>query len=187
MAGGHNGGVDALVEVGLGLDYGALRLERTTESWLVAGSELRWLVAQCLDSTVSEVEQIGSSSVVGLLAKPIIDLAIGLSAHGDLPAVTSRLEAAGWVYRGDAGDEGGHVFVLEARPWHRVAHVHVVEHGGAQWRNYLRLRDLLRSSPAARERYEAVKRQLAEEHGDDRAAYTDGKSDVVTALLHSAK
>jgi GrpB-like predicted nucleotidyltransferase (UPF0157 family) len=75
------------------------------------------------------------------------------------------------------------VFVLEARPWHRVAHLHVVEHDGVQWRDYVRFRDLLRSSAAARGRYEAVKLMLVDEHGEDRTAYTDGKTDVVRSLL----
>jgi GrpB-like predicted nucleotidyltransferase (UPF0157 family) len=168
---------------GLGLDYGKLRLDRTTESWVIAGSSLRDRVAESLEGVAACVEQIGSSSVPGLVAKPIVDLAVGLSVRHDLAAVSRRLEAAGWIYRGDAGENGGHVFVLEARPWHRVAHVHVVQYGGAQWLNYLRLRDLLRRSSEARDQYGAVKLRLAQEHGDDRKAYAEGKSAVVRALL----
>ena len=97
--------------------------------------------------------------------------------------MSGTLQASGWIYRGDAGANGGHVFVLEARPWHHVAHLHVVDHGGEQWRNYLQLRDLLRRSPDARARYESVKRQLANEIGDDRKAYTDGKTGIVGELL----
>ena len=88
--------------------------------------------------------------------------------------------------RGDAGANGGHVFVLETNPCNRVAHVHVVDYDGEQWRNYLRLRDLLRRSSTARARYESVKQQLASEFGDDRTAYTDGKTNVVNMLLHEA-
>lgn len=176
--------MDALTAEGLGLDHDVVRLARTTDGWIVAGSELRSRVAETLDGVAVGVEQIGSSSVLGLLAKPIVDLAVGIARPADLAAVTSRLEGAGWIYRGDAGESGGHVFVLEARPWHRVAHLHVVEHGGAQWQDYVRFRDLLRASPEARVRYEAVKLRLAAgEHGNDRAAYTDGKSAVVSSLL----
>jgi GrpB-like predicted nucleotidyltransferase (UPF0157 family) len=119
--------LEALTDAGLGLDYHELRLDRATQRWVAAGSSLRDQVAAILEDDAAGVEQIGSSSVVGLLAKPIIDLAVGLSEHHDLGAVRGRLEAAGWIYRGDAGDDGGHVFVLEARPWHRVAHLHVVD------------------------------------------------------------
>ena len=54
-----------------------------------------------------------------------------------------------------------------------------------QWRDYLRLRDLLRASPSAREQYSAVKRRLIEVSGNDRSAYTTGKSDVVRGLIGS--
>jgi GrpB-like predicted nucleotidyltransferase (UPF0157 family) len=98
--------------------------------------------------------------------------------------VTARLRADGWIYRGDAGDQGGHIFVLESRPWHRVAHLHVVDHDGDQWRAYLRFREVLRRSPQARERYEAVKLRLAAQRPIDRRAYTNGKTAVVTSILY---
>ena len=79
------------------------------------------------------------------------------------------------------------MFLLVARPGRRLAHVHVVDHEGEQWRNYLALRDLLRRSPAARARYEAVKQQLWDEVGDDRDAYTEGKTAVIRSLLDEAR
>jgi GrpB-like predicted nucleotidyltransferase (UPF0157 family) len=175
--------VESLTNVGLGLEYHALRLDRTTDDWVRAGSRLRDRVVAVLGGEAAGVEQIGSSSVVDLLAKPIIDLAVGVSDPHDITGVTAGLEAAGWIYRGNAGDQGGHVFVLEARPWFRVAHAHIVEHGGSQWLDYLRLRDLLRESAAARACYSAAKTRLAEELGDDRKAYTEGKTEVVRSLL----
>lgn len=179
--------MEILTAAGLGLDYDSIRLERTTDAWLVAGTELRNRVAEILEDVVADVELVGSSSVLGLLAKPITDLAAGMTADQDLSPVTTRLEGAGWIYRGDAGENGGHVFVLETRPWHRVAHLHVVEHDGSQWQNYLRFRDLLRRSPDARERYEAEKLRLADLDPADRKAYTVGKTEVVTSLIRSAE
>ncbi len=108
--------VEALTDAGLALDHYELRLDRTTERLVAAGSSLRDHVAAILEDDAAGVEQIGSSSVLGLLAKPIIDLVVGLSRHHDLGAVRTRLEAEGWIYRGDAGDHGGNVLVLEVRP-----------------------------------------------------------------------
>ncbi len=181
-----------LAAAGLGLDYEDLRLAPASEAWLAAGTGLRERVAGLLADYPAEVELIGSAAVPGLLAKPIIDLAVGIagpapdavSNAGLLPAgVLASLVADGWIYRGDAGNDGGHVFVLETRPWHRVAHLHLVERGGEQWRNYLRLRDLLRRCPEARARSQAVKLRLAGRQPVDRRAYTSGKTDVVTELL----
>lgn len=116
-------------------------------------------------------------------AKPTIDLAVGPAADDDFPHVAATLMDVGWIYRGDAADKGGHVFVLETRPWHRVAHLHAVTLHAEQWSNYLRFRDLLRSSPEARGRYETVKLRRAAKHTEDREAYTAGKTEVVTSLL----
>jgi GrpB-like predicted nucleotidyltransferase (UPF0157 family) len=179
--------VDFLTAAGLGLDHGDLRFGRTTTAWLDAGAQLRTRVAEALDGLAADVQPVGSASVLDLLAKPIIDLAVGLVALETLPPVRARLEAGGWIYRGDAGDQGGHVFVLESRPWHRVAHLHVVDHDGDQWRAYLRFRDVLRGSPEARERCEAVKLTLAARRPVDRTAYTEGKTGVVTSLLRQAR
>lgn len=175
--------MDWLTDAGLGLDHDTLRLARTSQDWIDAGTRLRNEVAEELAGIVAGVEQIGSSAVLALLAKPIVDLAVGLTSEHELAVVRSKLRATGWIYRGDAGANGGNVLVLEARPWHRVAHAHVVDFDGEQWQNYLRFRDLLRRNPEARTRYESVKGQLAIEFGHDRKAYTDGKSDVVGLLL----
>jgi len=175
--------VHRLTEAGLGQHYDTMTLSRTTEAWLAAGVELRDHVAQTVDGITPHIEVIGSSSVLGLLAKPIIDLAVGLANEQPLGPIAAALEGDGWIYRGDAGPDGGHVFVLEDRPWHRVAHLHVVAYDGGSWRDYLRLRDLLRRSPDARSRYEAAKRALAERGPVDRKAYTSGKTEIVEALL----
>jgi GrpB-like predicted nucleotidyltransferase (UPF0157 family) len=131
------------------------------------------------------VEHIGSTSVSGLLAKPIIDLAIGTLPDAQLAAIVERLSERHWTYRGDAGDEGGHVFVLESRAGHRLAHAHVVEHGATQWCRYLALRAALRTSVDARQRYASEKRRLVATLGQDNTAgaYTAGKSLVVAELL----
>lgn len=175
--------MDRLTKAGLGQDYDSMTLSRTTQAWIAAGEELQRRVLSVLDGVTSEVEIVGSSSVMDLLAKPVLDLAVGLTDQQPLSPTETRLVADGWVYRGDAGADGGHVFVLETRPWHRVAHLHVVQFEGVAWRDYLRLRDLLRRSPDARESYEAVKVELAQRQPIDRKAYTAGKTEVVASLL----
>lgn len=184
---GEGGGVvDVLTAAGIGLDYGIVRLDRTTSGWLSAGAQLRQHVVEILESSDAVVEHVGSSSVPGILAKPIVDIAVGIASPGAYELVDTALGDDGWIYRGDAGDEGGHVWVLDSHPQHRVAHIHVVDHNSLQWKNYIRFRDLLGRSPEACAAYEAVKVALASSHHDDREAYTAGKSSVVQQLLATA-
>jgi GrpB-like predicted nucleotidyltransferase (UPF0157 family) len=89
----------------------------------------------------------------------------------------------GYQFRGDKGDTGGLLFVLEDRPAHRIAHVHVVPHGSEKWRRYLAFRDRLRIDPDARACYGEVKRRLGEQCASDGQAYTAGKAVFVAGLL----
>lgn len=165
---------------GLGLDHGTVRLVRVPAAWPVLGAGLAGRLSR---SVGAPVVHIGSTTVAGMWAKPVIDLAVGAPDDHRDPGMWERLGALGWIYRGDAGpDDGGHVFVLESRPARRVAHVHVVRHGGPAWHRYLRLAAVLAGVPAARDRYGAAKLVAATRAPDPRG-YTDAKTPAVVALL----
>jgi GrpB-like predicted nucleotidyltransferase (UPF0157 family) len=93
------------------------------------------------------------------------------------------LEPLRYIYRGDEGGEGGHLFVLEDEPEHRIAHIHLLSSGDPQWTRYLAFRDRLREDAAARAEYGHLKRQLADQFPDDRGAYTAAKESFIQGLL----
>ena len=104
------------------------------------------------------IEHVGSTSVPGLAAKPTIDIAVGLPSI-ELGALrTARIEALGYSYSGDHGLPQ-HVF-RKGDAFPRDFLVHVIEHGGRMWCDYLRFRDHLRSHPEDAERYAALKASL---------------------------
>ena len=171
---------------GLGLQYGTVRLVPTDARWATIAQELAEDIRKALAGPAAVVEHIGSTAVPGLLAKPIIDLAVGVDPGTLVTEVAEPMARLGWIYRGDAGDHGGWVFVMEDMPWHRVAHAHGVELGGPQWVRYLELRQLLRENPMARQKYETTKVHAAAEHPDGRHGYTAGKDATVQLLLAGA-
>lgn len=174
-----------LTESGLGLTYGEVELARTDPRWSDAFEHLAVTLRAALGPAAVAVEHIGSTAVPGLLAKPILDIVIGLAATADVDGVVGSLAACGLEYRGDHGDDGGRLFVLNARPLHRVAHVHVVEFGDLRWTRYLAFRDRLRRDEEARTEYEEAKRQLARVFARDRRNYTAGKTPFIARLLAS--
>src|SRR5262249_13485748 len=130
---------------GLGLQYGTVRLVPTDPSWAAIGHDLATETKQMLGELVRAVEHVGSTSVPGLLAKRVMDLALGVPVGADVEELVEPMSQRGWIYRGDGGvDGGGWVFVLEDSPWHRVAHAHGVIYGGDQWLRYLEFREVLR-------------------------------------------
>jgi GrpB-like predicted nucleotidyltransferase (UPF0157 family) len=169
--------------LGLGVDYGTVRLTPARTEWAAIAERLAAAIRAALGERAVGVEHVGSTAVPGLSAKPILDLAVGVGDGVPTDAVKERLEGLGYEFRGNAGDSGGLVFVLSESPQHRVAHVHVVEHGGCQWHRYLAFRDLLLEHEPARAIYGRTKGELAERFPNDRKSYTDAKDDVVRSLL----
>jgi GrpB-like predicted nucleotidyltransferase (UPF0157 family) len=130
-----------------------------------------------------KVEHIGSTSVSGLPAKPVVDLAILLAAPEAFPRLESALRSTNLEYRGDKGPQGGRLFVRESAPAFRTHHVHVYFRGAPEWEKYLVFRDRLRSSGSLRAEYANLKEQLAKRFSDDPAAYMAGKSEFVAFVL----
>lgn len=168
---------------GLGLQYGTVRLSRAIDVWAAIADELGTDIRSALPQVVVAVAHIGSTAVSGLLAKPVIDLTVAVHPKAAVQDMTVPMARLGWLYRGDAGQDGGWVFVLEDAPGHRVAHAHGVVYGGEAWRRYLQFRDLLRSSIDARLTYEEAKLYLARQHPEGRREYTAAKAGVVRQLL----
>ena len=132
-----------------------------------------------------DVQHVGSTAVPDLPAKPILDIAAAVVTFDSMRELVGRLAAMGYLYRGDHGDAGGHLFVVDSSPDIRTIHLHVVEHRGSQWRDYLRFRDLLRRQPAIRKRYAELKRDLASIYRDDRESYTASKADFIREVLNN--
>ena len=130
------------------------------------------------------VEHIGSTAVPGLCAKPVLDVLLGADHLDRFAAAVPAMAAGGFVYRAayEAEMPERRYFVREAGALPRV-HVHGVVRGGALWCEHLRFRDRLRTDALARDRYAALKRELAAAHRDDKAAYTLAKAPFIRALL----
>ena len=174
-----NGPGDAV----LGLTYGEVRLVPSDPGWPSAFERLAAQLQATLGDTVVAVEHVGSTAVPGLIAKPILDIALGVAPGVDPVQVIGALQPLGYQFRGDKGDEGGMLLVKEDRPAHRVAHLHLVGYGDQQWRRWVAVRDRLRVDPAARAAYAQLKRRLAAQYPGDRSAYTAGKEAFIAQLL----
>lgn len=130
------------------------------------------------------VEHVGSTSVPGLAAKPIIDLDIVAEADA-MPVVVAELSRLGWVHEGDGGIAGREAFLPRADlPPH---HLYLVEAGGSAHRDHVDLRDLLRRRPDLAARYGELKRSLAPLLFTDRDAYGRGKTELIDTLLAVAR
>lgn len=150
-------------------------------AWADRYEEHRDRIAAALDGLHVSIAHIGSTSVPGLAAKPIVDVAVAVPDVTDEDAYLTPLLAAGYVLR---VREPGHRMV---RTPERDTHVHVYEHGARAIDDYLLLRDHLRLDADDRQRYEDVKRSLTARTWDDTNAYADAKTEVIEAIKERAR
>jgi GrpB-like predicted nucleotidyltransferase (UPF0157 family) len=131
----------------------------------------------------ARVEHVGSTSVPGLPAKPILDIDVIVGAY-DVPAAVAALGGIGYVHRGDLGVAGREAFhALDAEP---RRHVYVCTAGTLNVRNHLAVRDVLRRRDDLRDAYGAVKRALADDPAMDIDTYLAGKSAVLQEALRDS-
>ena len=140
----------------------------------------RQRIAVALGGRALSVEHIGSTSVVGLVAKPIIDICVVVEDSSDEASYVPDLEAAGYELRVREPDWHEHRMLRTAA--HDV-HVHVFTLGSSEIDRHLAFRDRLRSDDADRELYASTKRALAEQDWPTMQHYADAKTDVVDAIL----
>lgn len=157
----------------LGLVSGRVKVVAYDVAWPRLFADEASRIGAFLDGLPLALEHTGSTSVLGLAAKPILDILGGHPLEADLSAYITAIERAGYVYRGEQGIPGRHFF---RRGEPRSHHLHLALHDGGFWREHLAFRDALRGDARLREEYAALKLALAERHPFDRESYINGKT-----------
>lgn len=150
-------------------------------SWPVqfelVASDLRQALARL---TSARIEHVGSTSVPGLAAKPILD--VDVIVDGDEVALAvAAMVAAGYVHRGDLGVADREAFHAPDESPRR--HVYVCREGTLNVRNHLAVRDVLLMRDDLRDQYAAVKLALAAQPEMDIDTYIARKSEVLQKVL----
>jgi GrpB-like predicted nucleotidyltransferase (UPF0157 family) len=140
-------------------------------------------VAEVLGPTALCIEHIGSTSVPGLAAKPIVDMLVVVKDSANEPLYVPQLEAAGYVLRVREPDWNEHRMF---RTPERDVHIHVYSEGCREIGRNLTFRDRLRQSDDDRRRYELKKRELAKCDWPDMNAYAEAKTGVIEEIIARA-
>lgn len=144
------------------------------------------IIRAALGDLVLGVEHIGSTSVPGLAAKPVVDMLVGLASMEHVLAAAPILEAVGWEFPDSINASlTDRRFGKLAPGGERTHHVHIVVFEGDEWRRLVAFRNALRASPDLARRYEALKHELAAKYADQREKYTAAKTDFVDGVLRS--
>jgi GrpB-like predicted nucleotidyltransferase (UPF0157 family) len=155
-------------------------------AWSAIFEQERASLHTALSPLALTVEHIGSTSVPGLAAKPIIDLQLGVR---DLEEARSscvgRLQALGYAYLPEYEARlPGELFFRKGQPW--THHLHVLQGDHPRWERRLLFRDYLRNHPEVAQAYAKLKRDLAAAFDDDMSGYMNAKTAFVGATLAKA-
>ncbi|QWT25144.1 GrpB family protein [Subtercola sp. PAMC28395] len=149
--------------------------------WPAIYAEHRQRIVDALADVTFTIEHIGSTSVPGLAAKPIIDIVVTVADITAEERYLDPLLAAGYVLR---VREPAHRLV---RTPARDVHVHLLERGDPAVDEYLLLRDHLRSNADDRALYESTKRSLLNQRWADMNDYAEAKTTVILAIKARAR
>lgn len=173
---------DELLETGLigGVEKREIEIVDYDPEWPRRFETHARIIADALGRVAVRIEHIGSTSVAGLAAKPVIDILVLVADSSCESAYLPRLEAAGYTLRVREPDWNEHRMF---RTPERDVHVHVYSEGCPEVERNLTFRDRLRRNADDRRRYERVKRELAAREWSDMNEYAEAKTEVIESIL----
>lgn len=178
--------------IGERLDATELRLIELVPydpTWPALFSEEARRLSEVSGALALRIDHVGSTSIPGLAAKPVIDVQVTVTSLQPLCAWTDRLGPLGYVHH-PSPDDAEYPFFHRPATWPHTHHVHLCLEGCVIGRATLALRDYLRDHPHLRDAYEQEKRRLALVHVGDtperRESYATGKSPFLTPLIEHA-
>ena len=161
---------------------GQIALSEYDPSWPRLFAKERRRIRRALGSVALLIEHVGSTSVPGLAAKPIVDILLVVPESSEEPSYVPALESIGYVLR--IRDPNWHEHRLLKGP---NVNLHIFSNGDDEIERMLLFRDWLRTDPEDRNRYLRAKRELARKNWKYTQNYADAKSKVVESIIKRAR
>jgi len=127
------------------------------------------------------IEHVGSTAIPGMVAKPVIDIMVGVKSLKESKSAIELLKQLGyhyWPYK----EEVMHWFCKPSDEF-RTHHLHLIPFESELWFERLSFRDKLIQNKALADQYASLKRMLAEQHKNDRETYTLKKGPFIRRVL----
>lgn len=169
----------------LGLERDLVKLEPFNDKWAKLFDKEKELLSSQLKNLIVEIQHVGSTSIEGLFAKPIIDIAIGISSFDVITELKEKIKQLGYV-EVPVSIDSKHVFARYKQK--KITHfLHVMIYNHNLWIDQISFRDYLRSTPDAKIEYIKLKEELANRYPNDVVSYTNEKKKFVDNILKRSK
>ena len=162
----------------------AVRIAAYDPAWASRFAELGIRLRAALGGAAIRIDHVGSTSVPGLAAKPVIDIQVSVARLEPAGPFAEPLAGLGFIYRADNPERTKRYF--REPPGGARTHVHVRRSGSFSEQFALLFRDFLRADAGTAAQYEALKRRLAAQFGSDGHGYTDAKGPFIWEIIRRA-
>jgi GrpB-like predicted nucleotidyltransferase (UPF0157 family) len=152
--------------------------------WKRECAELGARIKHALGDTALRVDHIGSTSVAGLAAKPIIDVQVSVASLEPVELYKPQMEAIGFIHRADNEELTKRYF--RESPGEKRVHIHIREKGSFGEQFALLFRDYLREHPDEGQIYAAEKQRLMLLYPNERQKYVEEKEPVIWEIMRRA-
>ena len=152
------------------------------EEWNADFTAIRDELNVVLNDLVLRIEHVGSTSVEGLSAKPVIDIDVAIQDRTYLPNVISALQKIGYTHEGDLGIPGREAFKYRGKEHLKKHHLYVCDLDSEELKRHIAFRDYLRSNPDAAAEYSRIKEEGAKLYPWDIDRYIEHKSPFIESI-----
>lgn len=145
------------------------------------------LLRSAIGENALRMDHIGSTSIPGMVAKPVIDIMVAVVSLPQAMKLVPVVEGLGYIYRTPDTVPERMFFAKESSPEVRTHHLNLTEQGSGFWKNQLAFRDYLRTHAQIVIEYGELKQHLAEVYAHTHVLDRDGKTEFVTRVLELAE
>ncbi len=178
----------------LGLKRGTVKLYQHEKEWEIEAQNTISRLKKILGSAAKDIQHVGSTSILSIQAKPIIDIALAVDNFDDILAFEQELKDEGFYYRPKAQPSVQNQLLFACGSFYdgsgdlQTHFIHVVLTNSMDWMNYINFRDYLNKMPSVAKKYEKLKISLAAQAPVDngREKYVEGKHDFIVYTLRKA-
>lgn len=177
----------------IGLKIGTVQLFEHDKNWELEAQKTIAKLKEILGDVIKDIQHIGSTSIVTIKAKPIIDIAIAVDDFDDILQFENKLKKEGFYYRPSKTKLTNQLLFASGSYYdntgdNQTHFIHIVKTGSMDWLNYINFRDYLNSKPSVAKEYENLKLVLSSKTTIDigREEYTKGKHNFITHTLRKA-
>lgn len=178
----------------IGLKRGTVQLCEHKKEWEIEAQNTIARLKEILGDVIKDIQHVGSTSILTIKAKPIIDIAVAVDEFDDILVYEKQLKDAGFYYRPNAQASIRDQLLFACGNFYngmgdlQTHFIHVVKTNSMDWINYINFRDYLNKTPSAAKEYEDLKVSLAQQIPVDsgREKYLKGKHDFIIYTLRKA-